>query len=288
MAEQDTAVLEPTETEQVETEAPELLETDEVVDGSPETEGTEEAETEDERLDPEEVEKRVQQAIAEREAEWKAEQEAQVYKYRVSEAEKVLGQTASRGIGNIIAWAVKQVEEGKTAAEVMALVNSQAVSAVAGPLAAAVSTQEYEARIPLTDAFQKKKAPLWNPSVELVHQMERARNSGDPRIVYESQMEYLWQVALETEVPKLVEAALKERDEQAKKAGTVAAKRQETAARAARPGPTTGVGGNGVPARMTLAEIEAMPTSQWLSMPLAKREKLRGDAWDQEAARRKR
>ncbi|MCR4332741.1 MAG: hypothetical protein NUV34_08585, partial [Sulfuricaulis sp.] len=129
MAEQDTAVLEPTETEQVETEAPELLETDEVVDASPETEGTEEAETADERLDPEEVEKRVQEAIKEREAEWKAEQDAQVYKYRMSEAEKVLSQTAARGIGNIIAWAVKQVEDGKTAAEVMAIVNPRAVDA---------------------------------------------------------------------------------------------------------------------------------------------------------------
>lgn len=252
MAEEGTVtVLEPTETEQVQIEAPELdaLETDEVVDESLETEGTEEAETDDERLDPEEVEKRVQAAIAEREAEWKAEQEAQGYKARVSEAEKVLGQTAARGIGNIVAWAVKQVEEGKTAAEVLSLVNPQAVNAVAGPLAAAVSTQEYEARIGLMDSYQQKVAPSWKPSVELVRQMERARNSGDPRIVFESQLDYIRQMVLETEGPKLSAAALKEREEQAKKAGTVAAKRQETAARAARPGPTTGVGGNGTPAR---------------------------------------
>lgn len=250
MADEGTVMtLEPTETEQVETEAPEDLETDEVVDASPETEGTEEAETEDERLDPEEVEKRIQAAIAEREAEWKAEQEAQGYKARVSEAEKVLGQTAARSIGNIIAWAAKQVEEGKTADEVMRLLNQQAVNAVAGPLAAAVSTQEYEARISLMDSYQQKVAPSWKPSVELVRQMERARNSGDPRTVFESQLDYIRQMVLETEGPKLSEKALKEREEQAKKAGTVAAKRQETAERAAKPGPTTGVGGNGTPAR---------------------------------------
>lgn len=250
MADEGTAlVLEPTETAPVETEAPEYLETDEVVDESPETEGTEEAETEDERLDPEEVEKRIQAAIAEREAEWKAEQEAQGYKARVSEAEKVLGQTAARGIGNIVAWAVKQVEEGKTAAEVLSLVNPQAVNAVAGPLASAVSTQEYEARIALMDSYQQRVAPSWKPSVELMRQMERARNSGDPRTVFESQLDYIRQMVIETEGPKLSEKALKEREEQAKKAGTVAAKRQETAERAARPGPTTGVGGNGTPAR---------------------------------------
>lgn len=249
MADEGTATLSPTETELVETEAPEFLETDQVVDASPETDGAEEAETEDERLDPEEVEKRVQQAIAEREAEWKAEQEAQGYKARVSEAEKVLGQYAARSIGNIVAWAAKQVEEGKTAAEVMGLLNQQAVAAVAGPLAAAVSTQEYEARISLMDSYQKKVAPSWKPSVELVRQMERARNSGDPRTVFESQLDYIRQMVIETEGPKLSEKALKEREEQAKKAGTVAAKRQETAERAARPGPTTGVGGNGTPAR---------------------------------------
>lgn len=247
MANEGTVTLEPTETAPVETEAPELLETDQVLDESPETDGTEEAETEDERLDPEEVEKRVQQAIAEREAEWKAEQEAQGYKARVSEAEKVLGQTAARSIGNIIAWAAKQVEEGKTADEVMRLLNQQAVNAVAGPLAAAVSTQEYEARISLMDSYQQKVAPSWKPSVELVRQMERARNSGDPRTVFESQLDYIRQMVIETEGPKLSEKALKEREEQAKKAGTVAAKRQETAERAARPGPTTGVGGNGAP-----------------------------------------
>ena len=288
MANEGTVTLEPTETAPVETEAPELLETDQVLDESPETDGTEEAETEDERLDPEEVEKRVQAAIAERESEWKAEQEAQGYKARVSEAEKVLGQSAARSIGNIVAWAAKQVEEGKTAAEVMGLLNQQAVNAVAGPLAAAVSTQEYEARISLMDSYQQKVAPSWKPSVELVRQMERARNSGDPRTVFESQLDYIRQMVIETEGPKLSEKALKEREEQAKKAGTVAAKRQETAERAARPGPTTGVGGNGVPARMTLAEIEAMPTSQWMSMPKDKREKLRSDAWEAEAARRKR
>lgn len=249
MADEGTATLSPTETELVETEAPEFLETDQVVDASPETEGAEEAETEDERLDPEEVEKRVQQAIAEREAEWKAEQEAQGYKARVSEAEKVLGQYAARSIGNIVAWAAKQVEEGKTADEVMRLLNQHAVAAVAGPLAAAVSTQEYEARISLMDSYQQKVAPSWKPSVELVRQMERARNSGDPRTVFESQLDYIRQMVIETEGPKLSEKALKEREEQAKKAGTVAAKRQETAERAARPGPTTGVGGNGTPAR---------------------------------------
>lgn len=249
MADEGTATLSPTETELVETEAPEFLETDQVVDASPETDGAEEAETEDERLDPEEVEKRVQAAIAEREAEWKAEQEAQGYKARVSEAEKVLGQTAARSIGNIVAWAAKQVEEGKTAAEVMGLLNQQAVNAVAGPLAAAVSTQEYEARISLMDSYQQKVAPSWKPSVELVRQMERARNSGDPRTVFESQLDYIRQMVIETEGPKLSEKALKEREEQAKKAGTVAAKRQETAERAARPGPTTGVGVNGTPAR---------------------------------------
>ena len=249
MANEGTVTLEPTETAPVETEAPELLETDQVLDESPETDGTEEAETEDERLDPEEVEKRVQAAIAEREAEWKAEQEAQGYKARVSEAEKVLGQSAARSIGNIVAWAAKQVEEGKTAAEVMGLLNQQAVAAVAGPLASAVSTQEYEARISLMDSYQQKVAPSWKPSVELVRQMERARNSGDPRTVFESQLDYIRQMVIETEGPKLSEKALKEREEQAKKAGTVAAKRQETAERAARPGPTTGVGGNGTPAR---------------------------------------
>lgn len=248
MADEGTAlVLEPTETAPVETEAPEYLETDEVVDESPETEGTEEAETEDERLDPEEVEKRIQAAIAEREAEWKAEQEAQGYKARVTEAERVLSQTAARSIGNIVAWAAKQVEEGKTADEVMRLLNQQAVAAVAGPLASAVSTQEYEARIALMDSYQQRVAPSWKPSVELVRQMERARNSGDPRTVFESQLEYIRQMVIETEGPKLSEKALKEREEQAKKAGTVAAKRQETAARAAKPGPTTGVGGNGTP-----------------------------------------
>lgn len=249
MADEGTAVLEPTETAPVETEAPEYLETDQVVDESPETEGTEEAETEDERLDPEEVEKRIQAAIAEREAEWKAEQEAQGYKARVTEAERVLSQTAARSIGNIVAWAARQVEEGKTADEVMRLLNQQAVAAVAGPLASAVSTQEYEARIALMDSYQQRVAPSWKPSVELVRQMERARNSGDPRTVFESQLEYIRQMVIETEGPKLSEKALKEREEQAKKAGTVAAKRQETAERAARPGPTTGVGGNGTPAR---------------------------------------
>ena len=249
MADEGTAVLEPTETAPVETEAPEYLETDQVVDESPETEGTEEAETEDERLDPEEVEKRIQAAIAEREAEWKAEQEAQGYKARVTEAERVLSQTAARSIGNIVAWAARQVEEGKTADEVMRLLNQQAVAAVAGPLASAVSTQEYEARIALMDSYQQRVAPSWKPSVELVRQMERARNSGDPRTVFESQLDYIRQMVIETEGPKLSEKALKEREEQAKKAGTVAAKRQETAERAARPGQTTGVGGNGTPAR---------------------------------------
>lgn len=248
MAEEGTVMtLEPTETEQVETEAPEYLETDEVVDASPETDGTEEAETEEERLDPEEVEKRIQAAIAEREAEWKAEQEAQHYKSRVTEAERVLGQTAARSISNIVEWAAKQIETGKTTDEVMRLLNQQAVAAVAGPLAAAVSTQEYEARIALMDAYQQKVAPSWKPSVELVRQMERARNSGDPRTVFESQLDYIRQMVIETEGPKLSEKALKEREEQAKKAGTVAAKRQQTAERAAKPGPTTGVGGNGAP-----------------------------------------
>lgn len=255
MADEGTAlVLEPTETAPVETEAPEDLETDEVVDESPETDGTEEAETEDERLDPEEVEKRIQAAIAEREAEWKAEQEAQGYKARVTEAEKVLGQTAARSIGNIVAWAAKQVEEGKTADEVMRLLNQQAVAAVAGPLASAVSTQEYEARIGLMDSYQQRVAPSWKPSVELVRQMERARNSGDPRIVFESQFDYIRQMVIETEGPKLSEKALKEREEQAKKAGTVAAKRQETAARAAKPGPTTGVGANGAPPKRSVVD----------------------------------
>lgn len=256
MADEGTAVLDVTETEQVENEAPvEELETDELLDESPETGESEEAETVEPGLSEDEVAERIKTAIAEREAEWKAEQEAQAYKYRITEAEKQLSQEAARGIGNMIAWAAKQVEEGKSAAEVLALVNQRAVNSLAGPLAAAVSTSEYEARIHLMDDYQKKTAPDWKPSVDLVRQMERARNTGDPRIVFESQLEYIRQMVVETEGPKLTEKALKEREEKAKKAGTVAQKKAETSERAARPGPTTGVGGNAAPRRTVESTI---------------------------------
>lgn len=248
MAEEGTVMtIEPTETEQVETEAPEYLETDEVVDASPETDGTEEAETEEERLDPEEVEKRIQAAIAEREAEWKAEQEAQAYQYQVAQAGRQFKRATDVAIRNVVEWAAKEAESGKSTSEVLANLNAKVLEDIVEPLTSAVSTMEYEARVHLMDAYQKKVAPNWRPSPELVRHMERAVKSGNPRVAFESHFDYIRQMVIETEGPKLSEKALKEREEQAKKAGTVAAKRQETAERAAKPGPTTGVGGRGAP-----------------------------------------
>lgn len=246
MADQDTAVLELPETVLAGGEAPAVQETDQSVNETPETEGDGEAET-GAALTEEQVAERIQKAVSEREAEWKAQQEAETYKARLTESEKTLSFNASRSITNMVAWAAKQVEEGKSAQEVAALINARAVESIAGPMAAAVSTQEYEARIQMLDQYQKKQAPDWRPSAELVRKMETARSSGDPRKAFESQLDYLREMVLEAEGPKLVEKALKERDAKAKKAGDVAALKADAEQKQSQGRPTSGVGGNGAP-----------------------------------------
>lgn len=246
MADQGTAVFDPAETVQLEGEAPEYQETDTPVNEEPETDGAEDAETEA-TLTEEDVEERIKQAISEREAEWQAQQDSESYKARLSESEKTLSAEAARGITQMVGWATKLVEEGKTAQEVTALINSRAVASLAEPLAAAISTQEYEARTHLLDQYQKKVAPDWRPSPDLVRKMEQARNSRDPRRAFESHMEYLREMVLEVDGPKLVEKALLEREEKTKKAGQLAAKKSDVEQKQSQARPTSGVGGNGAP-----------------------------------------
>lgn len=190
-----------------------------------------------------EVEERVKAAIAEREAEWEAQQHRDNYKREQTAAEHELQNATFAKVDGLVGWIAKQLDDGKTVAEIQQIRNPLVLKNIAEPLAAAVFSQQWEAQRTHFDDYVKKAYPDWKPSQAAAKQLEQAVVSRDPARLVRAHWDYLADAIKSVEVPKGVDAALKAEKDKAKPAKAVLKEQEADERRAATPRPTTGGGG---------------------------------------------
>jgi len=270
-----TAVLEPsTEIES----APET----EPVDDISTVEELGDSEQETETLTREQAEQlaveRAEAAIAERETEWKSERERETYKREQQTAEVELNSAVFGKVDGLIGWVAKQIEDGRSVAEVRQARNPLVVQNIIEPLVAAVFSNQWQAQRSNFDAYVKSIAPDWKPSVELSKKLEQAVVSRDANQLQAAHWEYLADAVRSVEIPKGMEAALKAEKEKSKPAKAVAKEQRDDELRD-RPRPSAGGGATAPGARnfktqqevdgaLYRNEISTSIARQWLAKGL--------------------
>lgn len=273
MADIDTAVLEP-ETLTTEDAAP----LEETAAESDQVEETEEENAETTAVSDEEIQARIDAAVQAEREETEAKLSRERYQREITEAVRYRQQAGVQAVGNFAAWVADRVENGASKAEVMQMMNPQVVNSLAAQLESMAATEQWALAGENFDSFMKKEYPEWKPSTDLVKSYERALSSKDPGRMFNARWEFQKAALLETEVQKRVETLAKEALAKGKSAAQVAAVKAGDSAKANAPRPTNTNGSaassNGI---MTSAQIEAMPTSEWLNLPQERRDFLRAN-----------
>lgn len=283
MAESDTAVMEPdTAVEALDTATIDVIEDGEIVGTTvvtPDTESSETPDTGDEapKLTPEEVEAR----IADERTKWETEnrtlyEEAvrtQAANERRTQAQQLrTGQTAAR-LEGIVKWAYQQGEEGKDFR-----FDPRSVGALATQMEAAVFQDQSDAWSEAFNGYLAKVHPDFKPSQQTAQRLAAAFRDWNPGMAVEAQftaMQEAIKATIEPQLRKEIEADIKQKNEAAGK--TQALRAADTTRRVAGRPTASGDAGGGDRA-YTLQEIDAMPTSQWLGMEKATRDRILSDA----------
>lgn len=190
----------------------------------------------------EDIAERIKAAVAEREAEWEEQRKGESYRREQTQAEQELNAATFGKVDNLIAWVAKQIDDGKTVAEIQQIRNPMVVQNIVNPLAAAVFSQQWEAQRTHFDDYVSKAFPDWKPSQESAKKLQQAVVSRDPAKLIRAHWDYMADAIKSVEVPKGVEAALKAEKEKARPAKAVAKEQQADEMRSA-PRPSTGTGG---------------------------------------------
>jgi len=218
MADVDTAVLEPTETAELD-ETPEE-ETAQVE--QPETDGESDAETET-RYSEEEVEERLREALEAKEAEIRSEAEARAFEQRKQQADKARQGDALSKVAGVVQWAAKLAEEGKTADEIVRGLSPLVVN----DLYKTIDTWAFHDEMEAIGGFFEsevvgKQYPDWKPSTDVRRSYEQGMKSQDPAVRARARFEYQRAAILDSEVPRALTAAQKAAQENNKKGATAA------------------------------------------------------------------
>lgn len=274
-----TVVLDPVaETTGTDDAAPQLEETAQV-EGTAETDPGDEG-SETETYTREQVEAEKEAALAEFRAQ--AQAEAQEHA-RVAERQQVDAQwqslTADWGtaqIRNIAAWAARQAEQGKSPEEVATLVQGVVMKQFIDRFKTSAKPYLYhEVFTELNEVGSKtieSSFPDWKPSRETESKLRAAIQSGDAAKAVSGLLAYMRQAIEDTEVPGKVKALTEAEKKKQQSAQEVARLQKPGAA-----GPAK-LAGSDVPGRLTLAQIEAMPTAKWMALPKERREQLLANA----------
>lgn len=276
MADEGTAVLEPeTIVEELETSAPEGEE--ETTADAAETEGAEGTpETEEEMVPAAEVAARIeaakQEALTAQKAEAEEQAHAAAYKERQTRASTARQGRAYQLFQNAVQWAHTQGEEGKELR-----INPKVLSDLAVELDNMAFMEQYDALVASSDSFLGAQYPDFKPSKEVASKLERAARMQDfPTLVAAQHEKFLEAVVAEL-TPKLrkeIEAELKQRTSAAAKTQDI---RTAGAIRSTAGRPTAGGDGGGASAYYQ-DDIDAIPDSQWMSLPQATRDAMRAGA----------
>lgn len=269
MAETETAVVEPiAETSAApepepfeETAAQESVETAE--GDTPETQSfTEEQLAERERA-------AVEKALAELED--KRNDEA--YRARLAESEGWIRNAAyehgEQYFRRVAAQGAKWAEEGKTQQEAAALVQrvhiKQFLDEFANSVAPTLTYDTHQAHLGVMQKLTKEWFPGAKVGDEVEAKFKESQNSGKADTAIRGMLEYL----LAVKDASAQKAQTEAQKESAKKAGEVAKLQQGS--KASGPAKVSGASPRG---KMTLEEIERMPTAKWMAKPKEERERL--------------
>lgn len=246
MADEALAVLDP-ETEGAEELAPvEELETvDESVDA--ETEESDDTETEEDfeaRLTAarEEAAKEAEERVR-REVEEQTTQKN--YQQARSQAAIVRQQTGLKAANDLVAWAAREVESGRSVDEVLRMTNQQVTGALVDRLEGMVATEQWEN---LWGFYQSRFDKEWKPPQDVVNKLRSAEATRDPAKMFDAAFAYMEQYVADTRAPKLAEERLKAEREKDKKAAEVARTKAGDTARKNADRPTSITGAAGRPA----------------------------------------
>lgn len=249
----------------VEEQAP-VEETAQLEDIKTETGADEQAETIEETFTKADLE----EAIKQREREWQESREAEQHEAQRSQTEIAIRQQAPRKLANLLKWTVEQYDKGTlTPDNVMTQLNPVILKDLTDELFAAVNFKETEAITQHFEKYVSKTYGDWKPSSEVRRRFEAASKSDNPDTRATARWEYMRAAMLDSELPKALETARKEAGKKTQTAAEVEKARTANSA----PGPTKGVG-SATPARMSLEQIEKMPTAQWMAKPKEERERL--------------
>jgi hypothetical protein len=237
---EDTAVLDAPETSDGIPAAPvEELETEQ--EGL-DTEETDEdnAETTEAGLTEEEVQRRVNEAVAAQRAEFDAEQNTKRYKANVEWAESQLKTRAVSSLDEFTEWYASEIETKGTRPKI----NRQVIDSLAGNLANAAALDQWQA---ISDDFTthvRRVYPEWRPSVEMQRSLEQTLalpREHPERLsrMFTLRWEFMRQAIKESEVPKEAKKVAAEIAAKNKKAGTVEQTLAGDKARANAERPTT-------------------------------------------------
>lgn len=215
----------------------------------------------------------VEEAVNAARADWEAAQNSERYKRSVTDAVGYRQQAGVEQLRNFAGWIADQMDKGSSKSDVLQAINPRVISSIAAQVEAMAATEQWALIGDNFDAFVKKEYPDWKPSQELAKSFQNALTSQDPQRMFTARWEYQRQALLETEVPKLVAKQLEQERAKNKSAAQVKAKQEGDRARANAPRPTN-TNGAALPGRMTLAQIEAMPTAEWLAKPREERNRL--------------
>lgn len=182
----------------VEKQAP-VEETAQLDDTQAETGADEQAETIEETFSKADLE----EAIKQREAEWKEAREAEQHEYQRTATETAIRQQAPRKLANLLKWTVEQFEKGTITPEnALTQLNPVILKDLTDELFSAVNFKETEA---ITQHFEKhvsKNYPDWKPTQEVRRRFEAASKSADPDVRATARWEYMQAAADEKAVAK--------------------------------------------------------------------------------------
>lgn len=276
MAETETPVLDAPETAQEELTPADEQDTnaDALV---ADTDGASEEGDTDTLLTPEQAEELAEQKLAAFKAEQHEEQTAQNYRAALQRSSQVLSTDASQRLNGVINFVLSRVEAGDDPDLIRRNISQQAVNEIAFWLGDAAFVSQMDLIAENNRSFVAKAVPDFKPSPELVKELERAHRAlpGDqPGTQALRRTTAEWNYFLEAAKHAAKAELVAEQEANDKKAVTT-----KGLAKPATNGqrPISGAGGS-TPGSMTLAQIEAMPTAQWLAMPKERRDKILADA----------
>lgn len=236
-------------------------------------EGTEEADTETETEDTRDFDAELEAArkTAKEEAlkELQTEEILKAHRQNQQRSMAWLATEAAKEIRKNMNFAAREAEKNGADAVMSQVDMDNLARGIGMQMASHVATREVNATDQLQDQLLADSYPEWRIPTDLVRRKEAALANGDSVEFHKVRLEIAKRAVLENEVPKEAQKLTVAEQEKAKKAGDVARLQKGSAST----GPSK-IGGTSPAAKMTLEQIDQMPTAQWMSKPKEERERL--------------